>query len=544
MAFTNVVADVGNPGVIYAADANGDLLWFRDVANDGSVKWASGQGQRVGTGWSFRHLISDGDGVIYAVTASGDLNWYRDQARDGTQNWANLGEARKIGSDWRYRHVVSGGNGVIYGIDDQGRVWFHQDLARDGSVNWAFGGRRRQVATGWQFRQVFSGGNGVIYGVNRQGSLFWFRDLARNGTTFAGTPQLIGTGWDFAHVFSGGGGVIYAITYGGDLLWYRDLANNGTADWAHSGEGQRVGTGWFYRPYAKPVALKSMCRSEIHAFDTNNPQGVAYLGGLAWSLAAESSVSRYMFSGTDPLQPTTKIRTHHLTLQSIIASLHGVPGEYDHIGGITYSAGLLFLPIKAKEPPHLLVSMTRSLQVVAYSILPPIAADGWCALNDWNGLLYMSANDQSRHLLTLDVSSHYGQLLKPGDWGKCVESAQTPKVFTFLNADGTPDETQSIQGASFSDSGRLYVSWYRVTSWSFGTPLAWENHLRVYDAWTGVRLDDAEHDFPDFWGNSDEIEGITFHPAGALCVAVSANGIDDTFHLYAFRYPAGSPFEV
>ena len=46
---------------------------------------------------SFRFVLADQDGSIYAVAENGDLLYYRDQARNGTANWAFGGVGQKIG---------------------------------------------------------------------------------------------------------------------------------------------------------------------------------------------------------------------------------------------------------------------------------------------------------------------------------------------------------------------------------------------------------------------------------------------------------------
>ena len=64
---------------------------------------------------SFRFVTGDNNGVIYAVTDDGDLLYYRDLARDGTAQWANGGGGQKIGSGWQnFLTVFCGGDGVIY----------------------------------------------------------------------------------------------------------------------------------------------------------------------------------------------------------------------------------------------------------------------------------------------------------------------------------------------------------------------------------------------------------------------------------------------
>ena len=72
-----------------------------DGRNDGSFKWAFGDGKKVGTGWgAFTHVFSGGDDVIYAITATGDLLWYRHTGRnDGSFTWA-FPEGKKVGVGW------------------------------------------------------------------------------------------------------------------------------------------------------------------------------------------------------------------------------------------------------------------------------------------------------------------------------------------------------------------------------------------------------------------------------------------------------------
>jgi hypothetical protein len=50
----------GGDGVIYAIRDPGDLLWNRhDGRNDGSFRWASDTGKKVGYGWNLKQVFSD-----------------------------------------------------------------------------------------------------------------------------------------------------------------------------------------------------------------------------------------------------------------------------------------------------------------------------------------------------------------------------------------------------------------------------------------------------------------------------------------------------
>jgi hypothetical protein len=100
MNFKFVTAD--DQSNIYACPDNGDLLYYRDEARDGTARWAfNGTGQKIGSGWGdFTHLVSGGDGVLYAITPNGSLLFYQDMATNGTSNWAHAGAGQTIGSGW------------------------------------------------------------------------------------------------------------------------------------------------------------------------------------------------------------------------------------------------------------------------------------------------------------------------------------------------------------------------------------------------------------------------------------------------------------
>jgi N,N-dimethylformamidase len=260
MAIRTVTAD--DAGAIYAITTEGDLLFYRDEARDGTPRFQDGGvAHAIGSGWGeLTHVFCGGDGIIYAVAPDGSLLFYRDLAQDGTANWANGGQAAVIGSGWdAFTKVVSGGDGVIYGVTAAGHILFYKDTARDGTASWASGSGQR-IATGWDgYKQVIGGGDGVLYAVDPDGRLLFFQDLARDGTEAwanGGVGQQIGDGWaNFVTVVSGGQGRFYAITPDGFLMFYRDLARDGTSDWALGGAPATLGSGW--QPgAAKPVTIE------------------------------------------------------------------------------------------------------------------------------------------------------------------------------------------------------------------------------------------------------------------------------------------------
>jgi hypothetical protein len=112
MSFKFVTGD--NQGIIYAINQAGDLLFYRDLARNGTANWAfNGVGQAIGTGWSaFTELFSGGLGIIYAISPEGSLLYYQDQAQNGTARWAYNGQGQRIGSGWTVERL---GAGTLHG---------------------------------------------------------------------------------------------------------------------------------------------------------------------------------------------------------------------------------------------------------------------------------------------------------------------------------------------------------------------------------------------------------------------------------------------
>jgi hypothetical protein len=269
-------------GTIYAVDTSGDLLWYKDTSRNGSGFSfnAPNEGAVIGTGWNqFSHVIDGGNGVLYAIEPNGDLLWYKDTARNGTWGW-DPNSGHLIGTGWNvFSQVVSGGNGMLYAIEPNGDLLWYRDLAQNGTPDWA-AGSSNLIGTGWNvFIDVISNGNGILYGRDNNGNLLWYQDLAQNGTPdwAAGSGNVIISGWDtqrFSHILSGGeyngGGIIYGIddswsvtgVRSTNLEFYKDLAQNGSntivynsdgsinwqqsSGWDPNGFGAAIGYGWVY----------------------------------------------------------------------------------------------------------------------------------------------------------------------------------------------------------------------------------------------------------------------------------------------------------
>lgn len=262
-AFSHVFP--GGDGILYAVTSAGELLWYRDLlrngtnAADGSSGWAASSGSQIGSGWGgFATVFSGGGGLIYGITASGKLLWYRDLARDGSNSadgstgWAAV-SGSQIGTGWSgFQHLVSGGGGVIYAVTAKGDLlWYRDDRqdgsnAPDGSEGWA-PESGATIGTGWDFfNYLFAGAAGEIFACHALefgGTVRRYRDLLRDGTnTNAGgwltSPAMAGGTWQIAAIegyawppsVPAGGTVrlhVSATTPGRSTVSYRRLGGRG-----------------------------------------------------------------------------------------------------------------------------------------------------------------------------------------------------------------------------------------------------------------------------------------------------------------------------
>jgi hypothetical protein len=218
----------------------------------------------------------------------------------------------------------------------------------------------------------------------------------------------------------------------------------------------------------------------------------------------------------------------------------GLDGDdYVHIGDLGYLDGRVFVPIESKDHDDdwLLLGLDEELHVVGYSLMPHDKKDSFVAINPWNELLYVCSRlEETNHLYAYDVSRFLQ--VPPHQYGMCVDT-QPPededrRSISFLGEDGNPDNLHGVQGVSFSEDGYVFLAWYQCRKELLGECVEWANHIRVYNALTGMFLHEKEYDFPD---TLDEIEGLSVHPSGVLYVAVSNHEILDTdyFEIYAFQ---------
>jgi hypothetical protein len=107
----------GGSGVIYVVNSSGAMSWYRHQDPlGGTASWANGGfARQIGSGWSgFTMLGSVGGGVIFARDATGQLVWYRDtDPLGGTASWANGGFGIGEGAGWNNNQTITDITGCI-----------------------------------------------------------------------------------------------------------------------------------------------------------------------------------------------------------------------------------------------------------------------------------------------------------------------------------------------------------------------------------------------------------------------------------------------
>jgi hypothetical protein len=273
-----------------------------------------------------------------------------------------------------------------------------------------------------------------------------------------------------------------------------------------------------------------------------------------WFLSSKDNIFRYSIEGSDLYRPTEVDRVARKSRTELVQEADCDGNDYVHIGGLGYLDGLVFVPIESKgSAPWLLLGIDEELHVVAYSLMPHEMSDAFVSANPWNKRLYVCSRSDT-HGLCAYRASEFLEKLEAGERGACVDpSRDTDGDIEFLREDGSDDVIPGPQGVSFSKDGHIFLSWWRCTKrvedvspldpiwvptalifdW-WGECVEWANHIRVYNALTGVFLYDEEYDFA---GTLDEIESLSIHPSGVLYVAVSDHDVldEDEFEIHAFQ---------
>ncbi len=264
----------GGQGIFYAVQADGVLLWYRNLGwQTGSPQWANnGTGRQIGNQWhQFVTVLANSDGQIFALQADGTLRWYQyilSNAQTGAGFW-HAKSGTVIGHGFNtYGRVFGGWNNVLYCLDDSGVLFWYCYLGPPGTTNWANGGSGRRIGSGWKgYPWLVADPNGVVYGVWQGSELRWYRYVVQSYSTGAGFWRnggqaiTVGQAWGSDGqklVRANTSGTLYGIsldtaatlTLGDDdsLTWYR-LLNSETIDtsgvtWANSGNGVTIGRGF------------------------------------------------------------------------------------------------------------------------------------------------------------------------------------------------------------------------------------------------------------------------------------------------------------
>jgi Tachylectin len=176
--FTKVFS--GGDGVIYAIDATGGLRWYDDVARDGSGIVAGfptsfpgpNQGALIGTGWNaFTDVFSTADGNIYAVQPSGAMLWYKDLARNGTMNF-HAQSGTQVNTGFVNYELFGGGTAptgqrVVYGAHQpDGNLYLFKVNEAVAPAQFLNAGNGTQVNGGWinTYLEGYSGLQSVMAG--------------------------------------------------------------------------------------------------------------------------------------------------------------------------------------------------------------------------------------------------------------------------------------------------------------------------------------------------------------------------------------------
>lgn len=261
----------GGNGVLYAIQADGHLLWYRNSGwTTGAPTWSNGgSGRVIGSDWAqFVTVLASADGQFFALRADGSLLWYRyilSDANTGAGSW-HPASGSQIGSGFdRFTRMTGGWDGVLYGLDAAGDMYWYRYAADNGTNQWGANTGAR-IGSGWNtYSWLMADPAGVLYGVERTGALSWWRYVVSDTATGAGGwvnngfGIQIGSGWGDVvqkQVLPNTSGTVYAVvldtaeTPGADgtLAWYRlnNAQNINTAgvSWANGGTGKVVGSGF------------------------------------------------------------------------------------------------------------------------------------------------------------------------------------------------------------------------------------------------------------------------------------------------------------
>ena len=308
-----------------------------------------------------------------------------------------------------------------------------------------------------------------------------------------------------------------------------------------------------------PPDLRDMRFKKIHGHEADDAQGVVNGGGETWFLASKDHVKRFRIAGPDPADPEIITETASVNIAGLREGTDIAAEELDHIGDLGFGHNLLFVPVRnVTKTGHVLFATNIDFTVIGYARLADDTGDSWCAVNPWNGLLYLPHSADHTHWLAFDVSSFVERLADQASWGNALTIERNgERDFHLSTLDGKDPTLDGTQGIAFSTTGTVYVT---RTDFGFlpgGAPFT--NFIHVFSSLTGRRFSDgitgvlgddsviggtiAGIREIDFGGIGDEIEGLTFHPSGTIYLAVAEHDPlgDDDYELYAVNGSADRP---
>ena len=309
-----------------------------------------------------------------------------------------------------------------------------------------------------------------------------------------------------------------------------------------------------------PPDLRELHWRKILGYTADDAQGVVHGGGSTWFMSSKSEIRRFEIPGTDPAHPEAIAEMRRIQLQELIAQtdLTGADLVVDHIGDLAFGHGLLFIPVQQVDhdssAPHFVLVTDENFNMVGYNRLSAETRPAWCAFNVWNGLLYMSHNEDHSRWLAFDVSGFVERVGDRAAWGSAVTmNLRSERDFHLLRSDGGTASLKSTQGIAFSSTGTVYATRYVGSQ-------PWDNFVEVFSSLTGRRFSDAVTPvrsvnppvvspvyagirYINFDGWRDEIEGVGFHPSGVMYLTVADHDLfdGDDYHLYAFSSEGDRP---
>lgn len=297
-----------------------------------------------------------------------------------------------------------------------------------------------------------------------------------------------------------------------------------------------------------PDLTKLRLEDRIYSFKAEDGQGIAFAYDCTWFVSnsdkncpgSDNSYIRKLLIEGDCFQPRKVAVAKRLQLPPVIATTGLSFSNFHHLGDISFHAGLLFamLPKWGDYPPQegkdpLLLAFSADLDLIGWSRLAYVPRnqslhpDGsaWCAVNPWDGLLYVPAEGPDVKILGYDVSPFFAALGHRERRGLVAMDPEPRKAISFRARHGEINNLGDHykQGAVFAPTGHFFIT--HCSGWPY------DNYIRAYCSLSGKLIGEKSFNFE---GGEDEIEGITFHASGALFISVTVNNhlSEDDFEIY------------